>query len=55
MKKLNFNDHFANLTKINASLNSGARENYQKSGLTYVDVPEIVGITGACENVDTLF
>jgi len=23
--------------------------------LVYVDVPEIVGITGACENVDTLF
>ncbi|MCX6817127.1 MAG: hypothetical protein NTZ93_04655 [Candidatus Beckwithbacteria bacterium] len=55
MKKINFNDHFANLTKINASLNNGARENYQKTGLTYVDVPEIVGITGACENVDTLF
>ena len=55
MKKLSFNDHFANLTKINASLNSGARENYKNSGLTYVDVPEIVGITGACENVDTLF
>ena len=48
-------NHFANLVKINASLNEGARENYQKSGLTYVDVPEIVGITGACENVDTLF
>jgi aspartyl/asparaginyl-tRNA synthetase len=24
-------------------------------GLTYVDVPEIVGITGAFENVDTPF
>ena len=23
--------------------------------MVYVDVPEIVGITGACENVDTLF
>ena len=34
---------------------SYARENYKNSGLTYVDVPEIVGITGACENVDTLF
>lgn len=55
MKQLSFNEHFANLVKINASLNVGARENYQKSGLTYVDVPEIVGITGACENVDTLF
>lgn len=55
MKKLSFNEHFANLTEINASLNAGARKNYEKSGLTYVDVPEIVGITGACENVDTLF
>ncbi|MFH0942547.1 MAG: hypothetical protein V1810_00005, partial [Candidatus Beckwithbacteria bacterium] len=54
-KQLSFNDHFANLTKISASLNAGARENYEKSGLMYVDVPEIVGITGACENVDTLF
>lgn len=52
---LDFNDHFANLVKINQSLNFGARENYQKRGLVYVDVPEIVGITGACENVDTLF
>ncbi len=52
---LNFNDHFANLVKINESLNEGARENYRKRNATYVDVPEIVGITGACENVDTLF
>lgn len=55
MGKLSFNAHFANLVKINASLNKGARESYEKMGLTYVDVPEIVGITGACENVDTLF
>lgn len=54
-KALKFNDHFANLVKINKSLNFGAQENYLKSGLTYIDVPEIVGITGACENVDTLF
>ncbi len=30
-------------------------EHYRKLGLQYVDVPAIVGITGACENVDTLF
>lgn len=47
--------HFANLVKVNQSLNLGAQENYRKNGLIYVDVPEIVGITGACENVDTLF
>lgn len=52
---LKFDDHFANLVKINQSLNFGASKNYTKTGLTYVDVPEIVGITGACENVDTLF
>lgn len=55
MGKLLFSDHFANLVRINESLNEGARKNYKRQGLTYVDVPEIVGITGACENVDTLF
>ncbi len=30
-------------------------EYYRNLGLQYVDVPAIVGITGACENVDTLF
>lgn len=52
---LNFNDHFAHLVNINESLTVGATQNYRKRGLVYVDVPEIVGITGACENVDTLF
>lgn len=52
---LNYKKHFANLAKINEDLNTGAREDYEKLGLTYVDVPEIVGITGACENIDTLF
>lgn len=51
----NFNDHFATLVKVNQALTFGAAENYRSRGLTYVDVPEIVGITGACENVDTLF
>ncbi len=54
-RTLNYNDHFSNLVLLNQSLNFGAWENYRKMGLTYVDVPEIVGITGACENVDTLF
>lgn len=52
---LEFNNHFSNLVRINQSLNFGAKDNYQKRGMVYVDVPEIVGITGACENVDTLF
>lgn len=52
---LPFNDHFSNLVTVNQSLNFGARENYFNRNMTYVDVPELVGITGACENVDTLF
>ncbi len=52
---LGYSEHFANLTRMNQSLNFGARDNYISRGLLYVDVPEIVGITGACENVDTLF
>src|SRR3990170_2356939 len=53
--QLDFNEHFNHLVRINENLNLGAGENYKRMGLTYVDVPEIVGITGACENVDTLF
>jgi len=52
---VSFDLHFSHLVKINESLNVGAFNNYKKIGLTYVDVPEMVGITGACENVDTLF
>ena len=52
---LQFNRHFSYLASINQSLNQGAATYYQQLGLTYVDVPEIVGITGACENIDTLF
>ena len=47
--------HFGNLALMNESLNWGASNNYRKLNLVYVDVPEMVGITGACENVDTLF
>lgn len=52
---LSYNEHFSHLAKINQSLHFSVYENYQKQGLTYMDVPEVVGITGACENVDTLF
>lgn len=48
-------EHFANLVKINQGLINGVVNHYRRQGLTYVDVPEIVGITGACENIDTLF
>ncbi|HSD98880.1 MAG TPA: amino acid--tRNA ligase-related protein [Patescibacteria group bacterium] len=53
--QLDFNTHFNNLVGFYQSLNKGAYDSYRKRGRTYVDVPEIVGITGACENVDTLF
>jgi len=52
---LPYSEHFSNLVSVNQSLNNGARESYQKRERVYVDVPEVVGITGACENVDTLF
>lgn len=54
-KILNRWDHINHLIKVNNALNAGVRIHYEKIGLTYVDVPQIVGITGACENVDTLF
>lgn len=52
---IDYKEHFANLVKINQSLTQGAAKNYESRGMTYCEVPEIVGITGACENVDTLF
>lgn len=48
-------DHFHNLVGIASALFYGSIAHYKELGLQYVDVPEIVGITGACENVDTLF
>jgi len=52
---LNLIEHFSHLARINESLNRGVLDHYRRLGLTYVDVPAIVGITGACENIDTLF
>ncbi|HOF50588.1 hypothetical protein M0R36_10705 [bacterium] len=48
-------NHFRNLIGINNSIFNAGHDHYRKSGLTYAEVPHIVGITGACENVDTLF
>ena len=47
--------HFENLLAINDTLNRVTHEHYRSRGLRYTDVPHIVGITGACENIDTLF
>lgn len=52
---LSFNDHFANMVKITETAHKAVLKHYTAAGLTFVDVPAIVGITGACENVDTLF
>ena len=56
-KKVNieFKKHLINLVRINRSIQKGCFKNFQKMGGTYIDTPAIVGITGACENVDTLF
>ena len=47
--------HLKDLIELNATFADAAHTHYVGMGLTYVDVPQIVGITGACENVDTLF
>jgi len=44
-----------NLVGINSSVFYGTINHFKKIGLQYAEVPAIVGITGACENVDTLF
>lgn len=44
-----------NVIRLNATLKDATHRHYERSRLQYVDVPQIVGITGACENVDTLF
>lgn len=48
-------EHIHNLIKIAEGFFEGTITHYKKIGLQYVEVPQIVGITGACENVDTLF
>ena len=48
-------DNFSSLLPFASSLFYGTIDHYKKMGLQYADVPAIVGITGTCENVDTLF
>jgi asparaginyl-tRNA synthetase len=43
------------LILINSAMSRAFRDHYENAGLTHVEVPQIVGVTGACENVDTLF
>jgi asparaginyl-tRNA synthetase len=49
------NRQFQHLLAIRESCISGVRAHYQASGLSEVSVPVLVGITGACENISTLF
>ncbi len=48
-------DHLRVLSLVEAAAQQGVTRYYKSLGLPYVNVPELVGITGACENVDTLF
>jgi len=41
--------------KINSNLYVGAMEHFVKNGFCWVEVPTLTKITGACENVDTLY
>ncbi len=49
------NKHFQNLVNFSSAMFYGSIAHYRSLGLQYAEVPAIVGITGACENVDTLF
>lgn len=41
--------------KVNDSLMWGAKDYFRKNGFVWVEVPTLTKITGACENVDTLY
>lgn len=49
------NPELKNAIPLASTMCQAAHEHYRAAGLTHVPVPQIVGITGACENVDTLF
>lgn len=48
-------NHLTELVSISSSMFYGTTNYYKQAGFQWADVPAIVGITGACENVDTLF
>ncbi len=43
------------LIPLVSAMHDATHRYYRSAGLAHVPVPQIVGITGACENVDTLF
>ena len=46
---------FTHLAVLNQSLTAGIHAYHRKQGFTYIDVPEMVGITGAHGQIDSLF
>jgi asparaginyl-tRNA synthetase len=54
-KAVDYEKHFEELVKVGGHINQAVHQYYPRQGLQYIDVPPIVGITGACENVFTLF
>ena len=48
-------DEMSKIDKINDALYSGATQYLQKKGFLWVEVPTMTKVTGACENVDTLY
>ncbi|VVB68158.1 Asparagine--tRNA ligase [Candidatus Norongarragalina meridionalis] len=48
-------DEFVAIDRVNDALYWGALEYFHENGFTWMDVPTITRITGACENVDTLY
>lgn len=49
------NDNLKHLIPLVSTMRKATHRHYSDAGLAHVPVPQIVGITGACENVDTLF
>jgi len=53
--KLIQSDHYSQLVRLNQLLTTGIHLYHQQNKLTYIDVPEIVGITGAHGQTESLF
>jgi asparaginyl-tRNA synthetase len=49
------NNNLKHLIPLVSTMRKATHRHYSDAGLAHVPVPQIVGITGACENVDTLF
>ncbi len=49
------NDNLRHLIPLVSTMRRATHRHYSDAGAAHVPVPQIVGITGACENVDTLF